>query len=52
MSLGLAFPLSQTILQELMQVPNVLRAASAGSLRRMRETMRPGFPRRADEAGR
>ena len=39
MPLGLAFPLSQTILQELMQVPDVLRAACAGSLRRMRETI-------------
>jgi len=39
MPLGQAFPLSQTILQELMQVPDVLRAACAGSLRRMRETI-------------
>jgi DNA polymerase (family X) len=39
MLLGLAFPLSQAILQELMQVSTVLRAASAGSLRRMRETI-------------
>ncbi len=39
MPLGVAYPLSQSILQELMQVPTVLRAASAGSLRRMRETI-------------
>jgi DNA polymerase (family 10) len=39
MPLGVAYPLSQAILQELMQVPTVLRAASAGSLRRMRETI-------------
>jgi len=39
MPLGLAFPLSQAILYELMQVPSVLRAATAGSLRRMRETI-------------
>jgi len=39
MPLGLAFPLSQAILSELIEVPNVLRAASAGSLRRMRETI-------------
>ena len=39
MPLGVAYPLSQAILEELMQVPTVLRAASAGSLRRMRETI-------------
>ena len=39
MPLGVAFPLSQSILSELVQVPTVLRAASAGSLRRMRETI-------------
>jgi len=39
MPLGVAFPLSQSILHELMQVPSVLRAASAGSLRRMKETI-------------
>jgi DNA polymerase (family 10) len=39
MPLGVAYPLSRSILEELMQVPNVLRAASAGSLRRMRETI-------------
>jgi len=39
MPLGLAFPLSQAILAELMLVPDVLRAAAAGSLRRMRETI-------------
>ncbi len=37
--LGLAYPLAQTILDELMQVPNVQRAALAGSLRRWRETI-------------
>jgi DNA polymerase (family X) len=39
MPLGVAYPLSHVILEELMQVPTVLRAASAGSLRRMRETI-------------
>ena len=52
MPLGLAFPLSQTILQELVQVPNVLRAASTGSLRRMRETIGDlDFLIASDEAG-
>ena len=52
MPLGMAFPLSQNILHELMQVPNVLRAASAGSLRRMRETIGDlDFLIAADEAG-
>jgi DNA polymerase (family 10) len=52
MPLGMAFPLSQNILYELMQVPNVLRAASAGSLRRMRETIGDlDFLIAADEAG-
>ena len=52
MPLGVAFPLSQSILQELMQIPNVLRAASAGSLRRMRETIGDlDFLIAADEAG-
>ncbi len=39
MPLGVAYPLSHVILEELIQVPSVLRAASAGSLRRMRETI-------------
>jgi DNA polymerase (family 10) len=39
MPLGLAFPLSQAILRELIRVPNVLRATTAGSLRRMQETI-------------
>lgn len=39
MPLGFALPFSQAILGELMRVPDVLRAASAGSLRRMRETI-------------
>ena len=39
MPLGVAFPLAQSILHELMQVKSVLRAASAGSLRRMKETI-------------
>ncbi len=39
MPLGVAFPLAQSILQELLQVTSVLRAASAGSLRRMKETI-------------
>ena len=39
MPLGVAFTFSQAILDELMQVPHVLRAAAAGSLRRMRETI-------------
>jgi len=52
MPLGLAFPLSQSILQELMQIPNVLRAAFAGSLRRMRETIGDlDFLIAADKAG-
>ena len=39
MPLGLAFPLSQAILRELIRVPNVLRATTAGSLCRMQETI-------------
>jgi DNA polymerase (family X) len=39
MPLGVALPFSQAILGELMRVPNVLRVAAAGSLRRMRETI-------------
>jgi len=39
MPLGIAYPLSQTILHELMLVPSALRATVAGSLRRMRETI-------------
>jgi DNA polymerase (family 10) len=53
MPLGIAFPLSQSILQELMRVKGVLRAASAGSLRRMRETIGDlDFLIAAHEAGR
>ena len=39
MPLGIAFPLAQSILHELMQIKGALRAASAGSLRRMKETI-------------
>lgn len=37
--IGVAYPLAQAMLDELMQVPNVQRAALAGSLRRWRETI-------------
>lgn len=37
--LGLAYPLAQAMLKELMYVPDVRRAAVAGSLRRWRETI-------------
>ncbi len=39
MPLGVAFPLAQGILEELMQEPSVQRAAVTGSVRRMRETI-------------
>lgn len=37
--LGIAYPLAQSLLKELMYVPNVQRAAAAGSVRRWRETI-------------
>jgi DNA polymerase (family 10) len=39
MPLGVAYPLARAILGELVRVPNVLRLATAGSLRRMKETI-------------
>jgi len=39
MHLGLAFPLARTVLDMLRDMPEVLRAEPAGSLRRMRETV-------------
>lgn len=39
MHLGIAWPLAQTILEFLRKVPGVTRVSSAGSLRRMRETI-------------